>query len=86
MRFGLWRRQDPDQEVLWTGAVTTDAEGRFGFDLRELRPTASESVSVARLDELRADDAKRFGVTMKKEVPMTTIERAYTSPIWYEPK
>ena len=32
-----------------------------------------------------AYDAKRFGVTMPKEVPMTTQERAYTSPIWYSP-
>jgi hypothetical protein len=33
-----------------------------------------------------AYDAKRFGVTLPKEVPMTTQERAYTSPIWYTPK
>jgi hypothetical protein len=32
-----------------------------------------------------AYDAKRFGVTMPEEVPMTTTERAYTSPIWYTP-
>lgn len=32
-----------------------------------------------------AYDAKRFGVTMPKEVQMTTTERAYTSPIWYTP-
>jgi Protein of unknown function (DUF3604) len=32
-----------------------------------------------------AYDAKYFGVTMPKEVPMTTTERAYTSPIWYTP-
>jgi hypothetical protein len=32
-----------------------------------------------------AYDAKYFGVKMSREVPMTTIERAYTSPIWYTP-
>jgi hypothetical protein len=32
-----------------------------------------------------AYDAKRFGVKMPKEVPMTTTERAYTSPLWYTP-
>ena len=32
-----------------------------------------------------AFDAKRFGVKLPKEVPMTVTERAYTSPIWYTP-
>ena len=33
-----------------------------------------------------AYDAKYFNVKMPPEVPMTTTERAYTSPIWYTPK
>ena len=32
-----------------------------------------------------AYEAKRYGVKMSGEVPMTTTERAYTSPIWYKP-
>ena len=32
-----------------------------------------------------AYEAARYGVTMSKEVPMVTVERAYTSPIWYTP-
>ncbi|MHC4940122.1 MAG: DUF3604 domain-containing protein [Planctomycetota bacterium] len=33
-----------------------------------------------------AYDAKKFGVKMPDGVPMVTRERAYTSPIWYEPR
>lgn len=32
-----------------------------------------------------AYDAKRFNLDLPPEVPMTTQERAYTSPIWYNP-
>ena len=32
-----------------------------------------------------AYEAKRFGIKMKEEIPMVTVERAYTSPIWYTP-
>jgi len=32
-----------------------------------------------------AYEAKRFGIKMKKEIPMVNVERATTSPIWYTP-
>ena len=32
-----------------------------------------------------AYEAQRFGIKMPKEVPVTTQDRAYTSPIWYTP-
>jgi hypothetical protein len=32
-----------------------------------------------------AYEAKRFNIDLPDEVPMTTQERAYTSPIWYSP-
>jgi hypothetical protein len=31
-------------------------------------------------------DAFRFGIELPKDIPASTQERAYTSPIWYDPK
>lgn len=33
-----------------------------------------------------AYEAKYYNITMPEKVPMTTTERAYTSPIWFTPK
>lgn len=30
-------------------------------------------------------DVKRFGIKMADQIPMTVVNRAYTSPIWYSP-
>jgi hypothetical protein len=31
-------------------------------------------------------DVKRFGAKLPKKAPLTTQQRAYTSPIWYSPE
>jgi hypothetical protein len=47
--------------------------------------TMCASCHNTRTPRWTAYDAKRFGIQMPPEVPMTTTERAYTSPIWYTP-
>jgi hypothetical protein len=62
------------------GVVWTDPD----FD------AAQKAFYYARVIEIptprwTAYDAFRFGIEMPDNVPMTTQERAYTSPIWYKP-
>jgi hypothetical protein len=72
-----WTNTIGDSELI---AVWKDPE----FD------AAQRAVYYARVIEIptprwTAYDAKKFGVKMAPEIPMTTTERAYTSPIWYTP-
>jgi hypothetical protein len=72
-----WRNTIGDPELI---TVWTDPD----FDSKQ------RAVYYARVIEIptprwTAYDAKRFNVKMPDEVPMTTQERAYTSPIWYTP-
>jgi Protein of unknown function (DUF3604) len=72
-----WTNTIGDPELI---AVWKDPE----FD------AAQRAVYYARVVEIptprwTAYDAKKFGVKMAPDVPMTTQERAYTSPIWYTP-
>jgi hypothetical protein len=66
---------DPELAVVWTDP---------DFDKDEL---AFYYVRVLEIPTPRwtCYDAVRFNVKMGPEVPMTTQERAYTSPIWYIP-
>ena len=65
----------PDLRAAWTDPAFNPAERAYYY-VRVLEiPTPRWS----------AYDAKRFKVKPFKGTPMTTIERAYTSPIWYTP-
>jgi hypothetical protein len=72
-----WTNTIGDSELI---AVWTDPD----FD------PALAAVYYARVIEIptprwTAYDAKYYSLSPDKEVPMTTQERAYTSPIWYTP-
>ena len=66
-----------------------DAELRAVWTDPDFNPD-HRSVYYARVLEIptptwQAYDAKFFGITMPKQVPLSHQERAYTSPIWYTP-
>ena len=72
-----WTNTIGDSEL---GVVWTDPD----FD------SSQKAFYYARVIEIptprwTAYDAFRLGAEMPSEVPMTTQERAYTSPIWYTP-
>ncbi|MEW6683488.1 MAG: DUF3604 domain-containing protein [Nitrospirota bacterium] len=76
------------QNALWTNTIG-DPELITVWTDPDFDPT-QRAFYYARVIEIptprwTAYDAKYFKVTLPKEVPMTTQERAYTSPIWYSP-
>ena len=79
MPNATWTNTIGDPELITTW---TDPEFDPALSARSTMPACIEIPTP----RWTAYDAKRFGVTMPKEVPMTTQERAYTSPIWYTPK
>lgn len=66
---------DPELIVVWTDPDFDPQEQAFYYARVIEIPTPRWT----------AYEALRFGITMPAEVPMTTTERAYTSPIWYAP-
>ncbi len=76
------------ENATWTNTIGANSLTAFwkdpDFDADE---RAFYYVRVIEIPKPRwtAYDAKAFGVEMPDEVPMTTQDRAYTSPIWYTP-
>ena len=73
----------------WTNTIG-DPELIIGWKDPDFDPN-QKAFYYARVIEIptprwTAYDAKRFGVKMSDKVVMTTQERAYTSPIWYNPE
>jgi hypothetical protein len=66
---------DPGLTTVWTDSDFDPAEHAFYY------------VRVIEIPTPRwtAYDAVRFDLDLPDEIPMTTQERAYTSPIWYSP-
>jgi len=75
-------------EATWSNSIG-DAEMIGVWTDPEFDPSLSAFYYVRVIEiptpRWTAYEAKRFGVKMDAKVPMTTTERAYTSPIWYTP-
>jgi hypothetical protein len=66
---------DPEMITVWT-------DPDFDPSLRALYYVRVIEIPTPRWT---AYEAKLFGIKMDDKVPMSTTERAYTSPIWYTP-
>ena len=66
---------DPDLATVWTDPDFDASEPAFYYARVIEIPTPRWT----------AYDQKRFGIKMSDDVPMKTQERAWTSPIWYNP-
>jgi hypothetical protein len=77
VKEATWTNTIGDPELI---AVWTDPD--FDPNLRAFYYARVIEIPTPRWT---AYDAKRFGITMSGQVPMTITERAYTSPIWYTP-
>ena len=73
-----WRNSIGEPELM---AVWQDPD----FDKRQAAFYYARVIEIP-TPRWTAYEAKRFGVKMDSKVPMTTQERAYTSPIWYTPE
>lgn len=73
----VWKNTIGDPELI---TVWTDPE----FDPKQAAFYYAKVIEIP-TPRWTAYEALRFGVKMADNVPMTTQERAYTSPIWYTP-
>ena len=67
------------------GAVLAPQPCRERADHHGLRGCIKVSIWQQGKSNASAYDAKYFQAKVPQDVPMTTQERAYTSPIWYTP-